>query len=111
MSVLLFLLRWFARLSSLLVAVGFVAIVIRDITEPPSELIVWDRMDLNALMAATGVGILIAWRWELAGAIISLGSLLAMRLFAPVGIQRLPIIVAVPGVLYIADWLLRRPRA
>ena len=115
MSVLLVLLRWFARLSSLLVAVGCIVIVIGDITEPPSDrpsaLVVWDRMDLNALMAATCVGMLIAWRWELPGAIISLASLLAFTLIAPMGVHSPPIIFAVPGVLYMADWLLRRPRA
>jgi hypothetical protein len=114
MSVLLVLLRWFARLSSLLVAVGCIVIVIGDITEPPSDrpsaLVVWDRMDLNALMAATCVGMLI-WRWELPGAIISLASLLAFTLIAPMGVHSPPIIFAVPGVLYMADWLLRRPRA
>ena len=115
MSVLLISLRWVARLSGLLLAVGYVLIVIGDITQPPSDqpsvLIVWDRMDLNILMAGTCIGMLIAWRWELSGTITSLASLLAYKLLAHMGDHTVLVILAVPGILYLADWLLRRPRA
>jgi hypothetical protein len=109
MSVFLAALRWLARLSGLVVAGGYVLMVIGDVSQPhsgpPSTLIEWTGI---VLMTATCAGMLIAWRWELPGAVISLVSLLAFTLLIRMGHHAVLIVLAAPGVLYMADWLLRR---
>jgi hypothetical protein len=61
------------------------------------------------------VGILAGWRWELSGGIISLlgWCLLIVPVIknSPRGMNGFVIVLALPGVLYVASALLRRYRA
>jgi hypothetical protein len=55
-------------------------------------------------------GMILAWKWDMTGALISLAalvlhiSLVRNRTYAVVWLA------AIPGALYLTDWLLRRPR-
>ncbi len=74
---------------------------------PPTEFRDWAGIFL--LMAAV-VGMLTAWKWELPGALL---SLLTLAAFVPVvGMRRYDIVgfAAIPGILYLVDWLLRHKR-
>jgi hypothetical protein len=70
-------LRWIAQLSALLITGAFVFLVVgefRQSNSHPSALVEWTGL---ALLTATCIGMLIAWRWELPGAVLSLGSRVA----------------------------------
>lgn len=109
MTVILVNLRWLARLSGLLVAGAYVLLVIGDITQPhsgaPSTLIEWTGI---VLLTATCAGMIVAWRWELTGALMSLISLLAFTVLIRMGHHGVLFVLAAPGILYVLDWLLRR---
>ena len=51
-----------------------------------------------------------AWRWELTGAAISVVSLIGFTLLIRVNNHTITAVLAVPGILYILDWLLHRHR-
>jgi hypothetical protein len=51
---------------------------------------------------------LVAWRWELPGAILSLVSLVAFTAVIHFPQHKIHLVLAVPGLLFLADWLLRR---
>jgi hypothetical protein len=57
-------------------------------------------------VTATCVGMLVAWRWELTGAIVSLVSLIGFPLLIRVNNHNVTVVLAVPGILYIPDWVL-----
>jgi len=102
-------LRWLARLSALLVAAAFLLLIAGETLHPhsgpPTEFVEWLGI---SLLAAAVVGMVLAWIWELPGALVSLACLSAfvaivrMRDFAWIAV------VAAPGLLFLADWLYRR---
>lgn len=104
-------LRWSARVSGLLIACFYVLMIVGEIRHPhsgsPATLLEWVGI---ALMAATCAGMLIAWRWQLAGAILSLASLVAFVILIRLRYYAVPLISAIPGILFLADWLVRRHR-
>ena len=107
MSLGLLLLRWAARVSSLVVAGGYLLIVIGDLSQPhatgPSTFLEWLSV---ALMSTACAALLIAWRWEWQGAGVSLTALMLIA-FLIRGSQTFHValvLMAVPGVLYAADW-------
>jgi hypothetical protein len=107
MSVLV--LRWIARLSGLLIAGGYFLMVVGEFTNPhsgpPSTFVEWTGI---VLLTATCAGMLVAWRWELPGAILSLASLAAFTAVVHFRQHTVHLVLAVPGLLFLADWLLRR---
>ena len=111
MSVFLTAFRWIARSLGLLVFGGFVLLVIAELAHPhssqPSTLLEWTGI---VLLTSTCTGLLLAWRWELPGAVISLASLGAFTLLMRMGRYGVIVALAIPGILYIADWLLHRRR-
>ena len=102
-------LRWIARLSALLVAGGYVVLFVGEFNPahsgPPTSLVEWAG---QVLLTATCMGMLIAWRWELPGAILSLASLLAFTLLIRMGHHAVLFVFAAPGILFLLDWLARR---
>jgi hypothetical protein len=64
------LIRWIARLLSVGLAALFVALVVGEGAPPLWPLSVY--MLLFALLTICHAGLLIAWRWELAGALMAL---------------------------------------
>lgn len=105
-------LRWLARRSGLVVAGGYVALALGDLLNPrspgPSTLLEWTGI---ALLTAACAGYLLAWRWELSGAAMSLASLLSFTLLIRMGHHTVLFVFAAPGMLFLADWLLRRRHA
>lgn len=103
--------HWAARCAALLVTGAFAVLLtgefINPHSGPPTEFREWAGMVL--LIAAIG-GMLAAWRWELPGALWSLLSLAAF--VTVVGFRRYDIVgfAAIPGILYLGDWLLRHKR-
>src|ERR1035441_30935 len=63
-----------------------------------------------ALLSATCAGMLVAWRWELTGAVVSLVSLIGFTLLIRVNNHSITAVLAVPGILYILDWVLHPHR-
>ena len=104
-------LRWIARLSALLIAGGYALLVIGEFANPhfgpPSMFVEWAGI---ALLTATCAGMLVAWRWELPGAILSLASLTAFTAVVHFRHHTVHVVLAIPGILFLADWLLRRRR-
>jgi len=109
MSVLAAVLRWLARLSGVVVAGGYVLLLAGEILSPrsgpPSTFFEWGGL---GLLTATCAGLLIAWHWELLGAVLSLACLLAFTWLVVMNRYGVVAALAVPGVLFTADWLLRK---
>jgi hypothetical protein len=112
MSVFITVLRWVARLSGLVVAGGYVALAVGERVNPhsagPSTLQEWAGI---VLMTATCAGMVLAWRWELPGAVLSLTSLVIFTLLIRMGHHTVLFVLVTPGMLFFADWLLRRRHA
>jgi hypothetical protein len=105
------LIHWTARCAALLVAGAFFVLLAGELINPhsgpPTEFREWAGI---VLLTAAIVGMLAAWKWELAGALV---SLLTLAVFVPVvGMRRYDIVgfAAIPGILYLVDWLLRHKR-
>lgn len=102
-------LRWIARLSALLIAGAYGLLVIGEITQPhsgpPTKFLESAGI---ALLTSTCIGMLIAWRWELPGAIASLASLVAFALIVRMRRHGILVVFAIPGILFVVDWLARR---
>src|SRR5260370_41013984 len=101
-------LRWLARLSALVIAGGFLLIVAGEMlsphSSPPSHLREWVGI---LLLASTCVGMLLAWRWELPGALLSLASLAAFTADVALPPPTRRIVWGPPRLLFLL-WL--RPR-
>ena len=102
--------RWTARGTGLLVAAGFLSVIAG---EPIGSLRVaevreWVGM---ALLVVVVAGILLAWKWEFPSALISLFALGAF--VAVVHLQNYGVlaIAAIPNILFLLDWQLRRPNS
>jgi len=101
--------RWLARLSGLLIAGFYIFFAVGELTTPhsgPSPTFIEGTG--IALLTATCIGMLVAWRWELTGAAISLASLIGFTLLIHQNNHGVTIVLAMPGILYILDWLLHR---
>ena len=102
-------LRWLARVSSLLLAAAFLAFAAGEIlfphSGPPSRFIEWLGI---ALLASAALVPLLGWRWDLPAALVSLASLAAFVVVVRFDNPVIIVIVAAPGVLYLAAWLGRR---
>jgi hypothetical protein len=103
--------RWLARSAALLVAGAYLLLVAGEVltphSGPPTHLREWAGI---ALLSAAVAGMMLAWKWELPGALISLASL---AVFVPlVHMRRYDVvaIAAVPGILFLLDWALRKWR-
>lgn len=105
-------LRWLARVSALVIAGGFLLMVAGEMlsphSRPPSHLREWAGI---LLLALTCAGMLLAWRWELPGALVSLASLAAFTAVITFRRHTVHIVLALPGLLFLADWLLRQRMA
>ena len=105
-------LRWLARLSALVIAGGFLLMVAGEMlsphSNPPSHLREWVGI---LLLTSTCAGMLLAWRWELPGALLSLASLAVFTAVIVFRRHTVHMVLALPGLLFVADWLLRRRMA
>jgi hypothetical protein len=103
------ILRWLARLSALFFACVFLLIILGEFlapqSGPPSGFIEWAGVVLLFVAVA---GMILAWKWDLTGALIALAALV---LHVSVVRNRSYAVIwfaAIPAALYVANWLLRR---
>ncbi len=110
MAVSLKAIRWVARVSGLLFGGGFVLILLATAIdslmvgamEPPGmNAVVQLTVTLTGIM-----GLLLAWRWELAGGILAVVAFAALGFINPATIP-IPLIgFLIPSILFlIAGWL------
>jgi len=108
MSLFLSVLHWTARLAALVVAGGFIFLVVGEFlsphSRPPSSISEWTGI---ILLTVTCIGMLMAWRWEVAGAVISLVALVAYALMIRIGHHGVLFVLAAPGILFMVNGLLR----
>jgi hypothetical protein len=109
MSVLPTVVRWMARLSGMLIAGLYLFFAIGEFITPHSgHSPTFVEGTGIALLTVTCAGMLVAWRWELPGAALSLVSLIGFTLLIRVNNHSMTVVLAVPGILYILDWVLHR---
>jgi len=109
-AIILNTLRWTARLAALALACMYGLMVIGEFTSPhsgpPTHLVEWAGI---ALLTLTSVGALLAWKWELAGALISLTSLIVFMILVRIRADVVVLVAATPAILFLADWVARHP--
>jgi hypothetical protein len=102
-------LRWCARISAVLVSGTFLFLAVGEIlytrTGLPTRVIEW--FTFGVFIAALA-SMLLAWKWEATGALVSLACLAVFAALVPLPDYVPVAIAAIPGVLFLADWLLRR---
>jgi hypothetical protein len=107
--------RWIARIISILVLILAIGILLTPGTEVEGQtptVAYW----ILLIMWCTGVlGLLLAWRWELVGAIIAIFALitrdmfyysLSRQSFVDFGMVWLPILI--PALLFLLAWWLEK---
>jgi len=109
-QIIMSLTRWTARVAALLVAGTYVMFVVGEFfphphSGPPTRFRDWAGI---VLLTAVMVAMLVAWKWELAGALVSLAALAVFVPMVRVHNYVVVAVVAIPGLLFAADWLLRR---
>lgn len=102
--------RWTARGTAVVIAAVFLAFVLG---EPTGSLRgIHPREWAGMLLLFAGIAaMLLAWKWEFPAALI---SLFALGVFAAVVHMRrydVLAIIAIPNVLFLLDWKLRRSRS
>jgi len=105
------ILRWLARLSALFFACVFLLILVREFLAPqygpPVSAVEWAGVAFLLIAAA---GMVLAWKWGLTGALISIAALV---LHISVVRNRTYAVIwfaAIPLVLFVADLQLHRLR-
>jgi len=103
------LVRWTARITAATIGALFFAFVLG---EP------WGLGALRILNARSWVamvflfvavvGMLVAWKWEYPAALISIFALAAFAAVVHINRYDVLIILAIPNLLYLVDWKLRR---
>lgn len=100
--------RWTARGTAALIAIGFVVFAIGEPMDFSMSSLSFREWTGMVLLLGAIAAMLLAWKWEFPGALI---SLLALVVFAVVVHMRrydVLAIAAIPNVLFLVDWTLRR---
>jgi hypothetical protein len=98
--------RWTARIATVFLAAGFVAFALGE-PEGPLDIITPREWAGMALLFAAIVAMLLAWKWELPAALISLFALGAFAGALHMRQYTVLIVAAVPNLLFLLDWKLR----
>jgi hypothetical protein len=111
-EILLTVIKWAARLASVLIAGVYLLLAFGELagshSGPPTELIEWTGV---ALVSIACLAPLAAWKRELQGAVASLAALLLFAALIRFREFYIHAIIAVPGALFLLDWLLRHSMA
>ena len=102
--------RWTARIIGTLLVLSMVMIAIGEGMPNPLTQPLWGQIICLALALIT-IGVLIAWRRELTGGIVSLAGFclgIVPLNNSPRGLTWFYFALALPGVLYVTSALLRR---
>ena len=110
MSAINFAVRWAARLTASVLALGFFVIAIG---EPRSYLSATQARDWAGMvfLLVAILGMLFAWKWELQGALISVFALAAFVAVIPLNRYAIILVAMIPDFLFLIDWKLRRPQS
>ena len=105
-------LRWIARLGGLFVATMYLVFAASNLFSPdasaPSAAREWFGI---ALLSTSCLSLLVAWRWELIGAVLSLVTLTAFAAVIELPQPWVLAVIALPGALYLLDWAVSTPLA
>ncbi len=93
-------LRWIARLAALMITGGYLLLLIGETGHHS-----WTGI---LLLTTSCLGMLLAWRWEVPGAILSLAALVAFTLLERMGHHAVLLVLATPGILFLVDGAVRR---
>lgn len=105
--ILEFLVRWTARITAVTIAVLFLTFALGEPSGSLRSIHPREWVGMVFLFGAI-VAMVLAWKWEFPAALI---SLFALGVFAAVVHMRrydVLIIAAIPNLLYLVDWKLRR---
>jgi hypothetical protein len=101
--------RWVPRVAAVVVAGGFLMMAGAEVlfphSGPPTRWVEWIGIGLLSLACLAP---LLAWKWELEGALLSLSALAAFVVVARMRDMGVVAVMGVPAVLFLGDWLLRR---
>jgi hypothetical protein len=108
------ILRWIARIWGIIIALVVVMIAVTPdpyAVRPPSGIEIF----YLSLYAVSALGLLVAWKWELIGALISVMGILTQAIsvsiregFAFMKIVPVELVFFIPAVLFIVCWTLSR---
>jgi hypothetical protein len=108
------ILRWIARIWGVIIALVVVMIAVTPdpyAVGPPSGIEIF----YLSLYAVAALGLLVAWKWELIGALISIVAMLTQAIsgsiregFAFMKIVSVELVFFIPAVLFIVCWTLSR---
>ncbi len=103
------LIRWSARGAALWVVSLFLFLLLEEFINPYAvpPAVSRDWAGIGLLGCAIG-GMLLAWKWELPGALASLAALAILVPVVRVDRYEIVLMSASPGLLYVVDWLVRR---
>ena len=109
------ILRWIARILSI-ISIGFVLLFLAGEVLPPHTEAVFKVRDVVAMVffpIGVCIGLGLAWRRELQGGMIAIGSLAAFYLILFLFDGRFPrgpyfFLLASPGLLFLAVWGVER---
>jgi len=114
-SKLIKILRWIARICSilaLLLAIGILLTPGAASVDKDQVLVYWV---LTGIWLVGVLGLLIAWRWELAGAIVALAALISRDMFyfslsgkSFVDFKMIWLPIMIPALLFIVVWWIDR---
>ena len=103
--------RWTARIIGAVMVFSTVFIAVGEgMPNPFTQTLMFQVMFLA--LALLLIGLLAAWRWELAGSVISLAGWCVFIIglaISPRGLTEFAVLLAVPGLLHLySAWLRRR---
>jgi hypothetical protein len=106
-SVIVSIIRWVARATALLLAIGFFAFAVGEPAGPLSAIHFRDWVGMIFLLGAI-VAMLLAWKWEFPAALFSMFALAAFAAVVHMRRYDILLIAAFPNILFLLDWKLRR---
>ena len=101
------ILRWTARITAILIAAIFFAFVVG---EPQGSLRAIHFREWIGMVLLFGsiAAMLLAWRWEMPAALVSLVALAAFAIVVHMRGYLVLAVASVPNLLFLVDWKLRR---
>jgi uncharacterized membrane protein YoaT (DUF817 family) len=104
------ILRWIARIAAVLIAATFFAFVVGEPMGSLRTIHARDWVGLVLLFACIAA-MLFAWKWELPAALVSLFALGAFAAVVHMNRYDVLVVAAMPNLLFLLDWKLRRLHA
>ena len=104
------ILRWIARITGLVFAVFWLLMFIGETlssTEGANPIAIRDLIGLIAVFFYL-IGLIIAWKWEGLGGIAAIVFVVVFALAMPDAPIPIYVIISMPGILFIACWLMSR---